>query len=35
MGLARGAFKIGMGFTATYLLVWGNWDRFSVWYNDR
>jgi hypothetical protein len=35
MGLSRGAAKIGMGFLATYALVWGNWNRVATWYNDR
>jgi hypothetical protein len=35
MGLSRGAFKIGLGFTATYVLIWGNWDRFADYYNER
>jgi hypothetical protein len=35
MGLSRGAFKIAFGFTATYAIVWGNWDRVSDYYNER
>jgi len=35
MGLARGAFKIGFGFTATYAIVWGNWGWLSEKYNAR
>lgn len=35
MGVARGFFKVGLGFAATYALVWGNLDRFSQWYTAR
>jgi hypothetical protein len=35
MGLSRGAFKIAVGFTATYVLIWGNWDRLASVFNDR
>jgi hypothetical protein len=35
MGLLRGFIKLGVGFTATYLIVWGNHERFIDWYNTR
>lgn len=35
MGLSRGFFKVGLGFAATYAIVWGNLERFTTWYNDR
>jgi hypothetical protein len=35
MSLARGGFKIAVGFACTYALVWGNWDSLMSVYNDR